>query len=378
MMIFSYLSLLLLTRSTVDHKEWDWYQQRKVVAIPSILRLQMNLGGAVIAMVALLLAWSIPTSRLDKQLEKLHDVLDDDPLAYLAQTWNQLLSDPDSYGQVTTDYYGADSLTLSGAIQLGDQVVMQVEAPPGRPYYWRSRLFDTYQDGSWSSQANIRLQDSQPPFEVKNEEMVLGSRIRVQQRFTMVSMPSRLVYAAPLPDVIDLPTQADLRYDDDQNMTIYAIRPQKVLDVGSSYLVTSLMSNANAPQLQSAGINYPRWIIDTQLYIPPASQGGRSNLLSRLCRRQTPPRPMIACAPLSSGFGRTSPTTKPSPPSVWARPCGLGAIRLPSGLLQLLCIGNGGHVAWAEAFPRGWRQVLQRVNGTGDSTLFGRRTPTLG
>ncbi len=282
MMIFSYLSLLLLTRSTVDHKEWDWYQQRKVVAIPSILRLQMNLGGAVIAMVALLLAWSIPTSRLDKQLEKLHDVLDDDPLAYLAQTWNQLLSDPDSYGQVTTDYYGADSLTLSGAIQLGDQVVMQVEAPPGRPYYWRSRLFDTYQDGSWSSQANIRLQDSQPPFEVKNEEMVLGSRIRVQQRFTMVSMPSRLVYAAPLPDVIDLPTQADLRYDDDQNMTIYAIRPQKVLDVGSSYLVTSLMSNANAPQLQSAGINYPRWIIDTQLYIPPSITGRTLELAQQI------------------------------------------------------------------------------------------------
>ncbi|MFZ4828560.1 MAG: transglutaminase TgpA family protein, partial [Phototrophicaceae bacterium] len=282
MMIFSYLSLLLVTRSTVDYREWDWYQRRMYLSVPPLLRLQMNLGGAIIAMVALLLAWSVPTAQLNEPLANLRQRFRDDPLTYLAQTWNQLLSDPETEGQVTADYYGADSLTLSGAIQLGDQVVMHVEAPPGRRYYWRSRVFDTYQNGSWSSQANIRLLDRQPPFEVINEEMVFGSRVRIQQRFTFVSMASRLVYTAPLPDMVDLPTEADLRYDDDQHMNIYSIRPQKVLEMGSSYLVTSLMSNADATQLQTAGIQYPRWIIDTQLYIPPTVTGRTLELAQRI------------------------------------------------------------------------------------------------
>ena len=282
MMIFCYLSLLMVTRSTVDYKEWDWYQRRMSVSIPQILRLQMSLVGSIIAMVALLLAWSVPTSLLDERLETLQQTLRDDPLTRLAETWNRLFTDLQTYGQVTTDYYGADSLTLSGAIQLGDQVVMEVEAPLGRRYYWRSRVFDTYQNGSWSSQANIRLQDSQPPFEVNNEEMIFGSRVPIQQRFTLISMPSRLVYSAPLPASVELATLADLRYDDRQRMNIYSIRPQKVLEVGSSYLVTSLMSNANAPQLQTAGIQYPKWIIDTQLYIPPSVTGRTLDLAQQI------------------------------------------------------------------------------------------------
>jgi hypothetical protein len=43
-----------------------------------------------------------------------------------------------------------------------------------------------------------------------------------------------------------------------------------VLQRGESYTATSLMSSATASQLRNAGENYPQWVRETQLYVPPS------------------------------------------------------------------------------------------------------------
>ena len=280
LIIFIFAALLLVVRSNLDAREWDWYVNG--VRVPQPMRQQFYRIGALFALATLLIAWAIPASDLQERLDQFQQFLAQDPINELGEFWNRLFAAGDIQGPATTDYYGSDTLDLGGAIQLGDQTVMLVTAPPGRRYYWRSRVFDTYEGGRWLPGADTRLSDPQAPLEVLHEDYVPGARVEVQQNFTMKLRASRLVYTAPQALSVDLPTKSDLRYisadgqfitpgtGSDQNvkaMNISVIRPSQVLVDGDSYSATSLMSNATAGQLRSAGTDYPAWVNSLYLYV---------------------------------------------------------------------------------------------------------------
>lgn len=277
---YSFLALLLVVRSNLDNREWEWYSSG--IQVPRQIRRQFNIVGLFLALLAVIIGWAIPSNDLQRRLDQFQAFMQAEPLTQLSEVWNRLFSTIDAYGPVTADYYGGDSLELSGAIQLGDQVVMQVEVPPGRRYYWRSRIFDTYQDGNWTSQASTRLLANEPPFNVVTPNE--SSRERVQQRFTMGLAASRLVYAAPQPAEVNIPVWADLRYvlPEVNAMNIYVLRPFRILEQGASYTATSLMSRAQADQLRAAGTDYPEWVRNTQLYVPPSVTGRTLQLASQI------------------------------------------------------------------------------------------------
>jgi transglutaminase-like putative cysteine protease len=264
---FLFLALLLIVRSNLDSREWDWYVNG--IRVPRSLRQQFLRVGAVLAVVALLIAWTIPIGDLQRQLDSFQNFLHNDPLTQIAEFWNRLFAPIDTQGPVTSDYYGGDSLQLGGAIRLGDQTVFLVSAPPVHRYYWRSRVFDVYENGRWTPAADIRLVDPDAPFDVNlTPDLIGGARESVQQEFTMGLSASRLIYTAPQPSEVNLGTRADLRYLNPltkEGMNISVIRPIRVLYQGDTYKATSLLSVATADQLRAASTDYPQWVRD--LYI---------------------------------------------------------------------------------------------------------------
>ncbi|MBZ0300931.1 MAG: DUF3488 and transglutaminase-like domain-containing protein [Anaerolineae bacterium] len=280
--VFMFMALLLVVRSNLDAREWDWYVNG--VRVPRRLRQQFYRMGAIFAGLALLFAWVIPSSDLQERLNRFQEFLAAEPLTQFSEFWNRLFAAGDIQGPTTADYYGGDSLQLGGAIQLGDQVVMLVSAPPGRRYYWRSRVFDTYEGGRWMPAADTRLTDPQAPLNVIHEPYLDGVRVPVEQTFTIGLRASRLIYTAPQALYVDLPTKTDLRYigaddrfispenrdDNVKAMNISVIRPAQVLDRGASYQATSLMSAASATQLRRAPATYPQWVRDLYLYVSPS------------------------------------------------------------------------------------------------------------
>lgn len=269
LIVYIFLSLLLIVRANLNLREWQWYTNGIRVA-PSFRPL-FNAAGTLLAFVVLFVGWATPLGDLQQRLDRFQEFMQAEPLVQFSEMWNRLFSTIDAYGPITADYYGGDSLQLSGALQLGDQVVMQVEAPPGRRYYWRSRVFDTYQEGNWSSQASVRLPDTEIPFTIVISDTL--ARDAVQQRFSVGVNASRLIYTAPQPASIDQPVRADLRYTIGDNMNIYVIRPFRVLKRGTVYTATSMMSNATSDQLRGASEDYPEWVRNTQLYVPPTVTG---------------------------------------------------------------------------------------------------------
>jgi transglutaminase-like putative cysteine protease len=279
LMAFVFLALLLFVRSNLDAREWDWYLNG--VRTPRKLRNQFLRVGALLALMTLIVGWSIPSGDLQDRLDSFQEFLQSDPLTDMAEFWSRLFSPIEAQGPTTADYYGGDSLELGGAIRLGDQTVLHVGAPTDRRYYWRSRVFDTYDYGRWTPAADTRLTASSAPLEINAEPN--AARQPVQQQFTMMLNASRLVYTAPQPAQVDLPTRSDLFYtapegDPNRAMSISVVRPLQVIRRGQEYTAVSQMSTATAHQLRQATTDYPEWVRRLYFYVSPSVTPRTANL----------------------------------------------------------------------------------------------------
>jgi transglutaminase-like putative cysteine protease len=274
---FLLVSLLLLIRSHIDTREFDWYLHR--VHFPNHVRRTFFQAGGMIALVVVLVAWIVPAGTDDKSLDRLNDLLSGEPLAKLADLWNRLFSSLEAEGIATADYYGGDELQLSGAIQLGDQPVMVVDAPFGPRYYWRSTIYDTYDSGSWTWKhiRSVRAYTDEEGLRLNPGAFVAGARRDVQQTFTMLLRATRLVYAAPQPIQMGLPVEAELDCVEDygracinenRQSDVAIIQARKTLRTGDSYNVMSSISMASADELRSASLTYPDWVL--RLYLQGA------------------------------------------------------------------------------------------------------------
>lgn len=269
--VYAVLALLLLVRSTVDAQEWDWYLKR--VSFPAGLRNQFLRWGAVLAIVLVGIAWVLPSGADGDNLDRVQEFLNSDPLDQINDLFNRLFASLENEGLVTADYYGGNSLQLGGAIQLGDQPVMLVEAPPlfssGTRYYWRSRTFSQYEGGRWTPTSAIRLTVPESGFAVQDAPVLAEARQAIEQTVTMIISASRLVYAAPQPAVLNLPVSVDMSYVDDtqRQMDVSVIRPLDVLRTGDIYEVVSSVSVADAPLLRTAGTVYPHWVVAEYLQV---------------------------------------------------------------------------------------------------------------
>jgi hypothetical protein len=276
---FVILSLLLLIRSHIDTREYDWFLHR--VSFPNYVRRTFFQAGGALAVALVLVAWMAPTGQDDKNLDRIRQLMSNNTLAKMAEIWNRLFASLEGQGIATTDYYGGDELQLSGAIQLGDQPVMIVKAPYGPRYYWRSTVYDSYDFSSWQWRhvRTVRAYTDNPGLQLNIGPSLPGARQDVRQTFTMLIQASRLVYAAPQPTMLDLPVEAELDcvddfgrtcVNDDHQSDVAIIRARKTLRTGDQYAVTSSVSTATAAMLRTAGTQYPDWV--RRLYLQGAVQ----------------------------------------------------------------------------------------------------------
>ena len=268
--LFLLMSLLLIVRSNIDARQWDWHISG--LRVPKIVRRQFAAIGLALAVLALAIAWAIPTSGLQERLDAFQRFLASDPIQQMAETLNRLLAPIEGEGPATTDYYGGDLLYLGGAVRLGDEVVLLVEAPRRKHrYYWRSRVFERYTAGQWAPSANLRITDPNAPLELSMDAEVIGQkRETVRQVFTVGAIHSRIYYAAPQPASIDQAGRIDLIYTDrpqNRSMNVSVIRPLRALKPGETYQARSLTSAAAAEDLRAAGTAYPTWVSNPNLYV---------------------------------------------------------------------------------------------------------------
>lgn len=271
---FMFLMLLVLARSTVEQREWEWFNAG--IRFPKRTRGQFMIVSVGMAIILVLLTAIAPVDPLQEQAESFQEFMQSDPLAEISEVWNRLFAPLNTDGPVSSDYYGGDSLQLSGAVQLGEQVIFTVEAPDdiGRRYYWRGRVFDTYEYGKWDNAATTRLIVGTAPLILRLEQD--AARQPITALFTVGARSMRLVHALPQVSRVELATNAYISYinpTDTENspMNVSAVRPYRVLQRGDIYAATSLVSTATADQLRAATAPYPDWIRNHPQYLRTSS-----------------------------------------------------------------------------------------------------------
>ena len=298
---FVLLSLLLLVRSHIDTREYEWFVHR--VNFPNYVRQAFFTAGAALALIIALVAWAAPTGEDDKSLDRVKDLLSGEAFTDMIDLWSRLFSSLEGDGIATADYYGGEDLQLSGAIKLGDQPVMVVQAPSGPRYYWRSTVYDTYDfnAGRWSHIRAVRAYTDNPGMPLNIGISQPGTRIDVQQTFLMLLRSSNLVHAAPQPVQLGLPVEAELNCVEDlqsrtcinenQPADVSIIRAREPLRSGDTYTVTSSVNVATAPILRQTGQDYPAWVMGLYLqgaYEVPASVRDLAINIVNQANAQTP------------------------------------------------------------------------------------------
>jgi transglutaminase-like putative cysteine protease len=267
---FLFLGLVALARSAYEQREWEWLSSG--VRFQRQSRGQTLWVGIAVAAVLAGISALAPVRPLEEQARSFQEFLQSDPLAELSEVWNRLFAPLSTEGPVSSDYYGGDSLQLSGAVQLGEQVIFSAAAPPApnnRRYYWRGRVFDTYEYGKWDNGADIRLTTPTAPFIATLEPD--NARVPIQVQFTVGARSMRLVHSVPQLLRVDLATRSYIRYitpdAPDSPMNVSAVRPFRVLQRDETYTATGLFSVATADQLRAAGTAYPTWIVQHPQYL---------------------------------------------------------------------------------------------------------------
>ncbi|MCY3835843.1 MAG: transglutaminaseTgpA domain-containing protein [Anaerolineaceae bacterium] len=272
--LFLLLALLLVARSQWEARAFRW--RRSGFRIQPALQIQNLVAAAAISALALLLASQAPTRDMQTQLDEFQDFLQQDPIQRMGEVFTRLVNVGDWEGTATTDYYGGDSLQLGGSIRLGEQEVFWVKAERDRRYYWRSRVYEIYDGRRWSADVTTRLSSGQE-LALTGTALTGQARVSVPQTITLALEANRLIYTAPQPAYVSVPTISDLRYigvgEDEVNLSV--IRPHRVLRRGARYEVLSQMSEASANQLRAAGENYPEWLANARLPAPTVTERTR-------------------------------------------------------------------------------------------------------
>jgi transglutaminase-like putative cysteine protease len=289
--LYLFLALLLLIRSHIDAREYDWYISRLAFR-SSVRRWFFRLGGLVAA-VALLLAWALPTGNAQENARRFQEFLNEESLSRLMDMANRLFGSLEGQGPLTANYFGGDQLQLGGPINLGNQIVMAVDAPPGPRYYWKSSTFDTYQGGKWTTNPNAEQRIGSGGITLSHSPTQAGMRRDVTQRFVITMGASRLVYAAPQLKTIRLPVRIQLDFIERGSgiadpLTFWAGEP---LLRGAQYSVVSSVSAASPEMLRRTGTQYPAWITGKYLQVPPEITQRTRDLAQQIVRAanaQTP------------------------------------------------------------------------------------------
>jgi transglutaminase-like putative cysteine protease len=272
LILYVFLALLLIVRSHVDAREYEWYRNR--VRYPRFMRQYFLRVGAAMAILFVLIGWVLPSGDDQENLDRFDNLMAS--VSNLSETLDNLFSSLESEGVASDDYFGGDELKLGGAITLGDDPVMLINAPPiPNRYYWRSTVYDTYFEGRWEHNRTVRATKEDPGLQLNIGDSVPGARQIVAQEFEMLLPTSWLVYAAPQPVEFRVPVRIELDCVGDPGaigcvntlgqVDMSVSRAVNVLREGDRYTVQSSVNIANANDLRAAGIDYPQWVTNRYL-----------------------------------------------------------------------------------------------------------------
>ncbi len=256
-------TLLLLVTSHLDEQVALWEEEH--VRYPLDVAYIFLRNGLLFSLIILLFAWYAPnvvgSRRVERWLEPLQD-----SWHRVQEEWGRIFSTLNyTPGGVIPAF--STSFSFRGAPNLTDTPYFTIKAKKGR--YWRAAVYDYYRGTGWddrisrtknlAANENVRL------------PLVVGGEILTQT--VTVELPGAVnLVAAPMPLQFSVPVEAEVLEYKGQlggGEEILFAYTHYVLNPGDTYSVVSYVLDPDAPSLRQAGTDYPDWVREHYLQLPP-------------------------------------------------------------------------------------------------------------
>jgi transglutaminase-like putative cysteine protease len=318
--LYLFFALFLWARTTYLHHRAGWQATRTPQA--PFLGLEMTRAAFYVALGLVIVAWIFPAPA---------DLLPTARRAWdrLSRPWNALrehlepLFAPLRGGNVPVvgEFYGPH-LPLGRGGERTETVILTVRAPSDYPigvrFYWRARVYDRYADGLWQA----TFPADQPVALTEDALTFPGREGRLPEwagRWTTVityttEFPISALYLAPQPVWVDLPVQADLAEAPDGTVDLAVLKAVPALPAGATYHARSALGAATVAQLRAAGTDYPQWVTERYLQLPPTVTPRMRELAAQIAAgKETPYDIAVAVTEYLRANIRYTPTVPPVP-----------------------------------------------------------------
>ncbi len=277
--VFLFGALLLLSASHLATRAAHWPSLLR--GLPASLSGWMLLASLSAAAVSALFGWRLSATPLISDRE---EVLR--PLRETYERITQRLSMLQTSGRSTVAVQPleqhADSLTLSGARTLSSAIVMEVNAPPAR-YYWRATSYDSYDGRTWRNTASTLLRA-----EAALRLPEYAARERVRAVLTLFRSSDTLFTPAQ-PLGASIRAQRLIEVLDEAQAAIVQLRAESLLSPGVRYEAEGSLSRASVSELRRASTQYPDWVVERYLQVPPQVPDRVRDLAANITRGSETP-----------------------------------------------------------------------------------------
>jgi hypothetical protein len=274
--LYCLAALLLLVRMHVYTRQRTW--RKAEVNYNLDVDLTFLRDGTLIAVLALFLAWTIPVAASSPRMADFLATFQE-PGEKVRTWWNRFFTSLNYRGRSTLVEFGR-TLVLGGAVNLANIPVLEVQAT--EPHYWRAVGYDTYTGSSWVNT------DSSEVVLLASSRSLNPAPYAAQREFLhtirMLEPGETLLFFTGQPLGSSLSARASLTYVPSsagrEATDVSMLSSLMSLRRDQSYTISSYVSSATANQLRAAGTDYPQWVEDRYLQLPPRLPR-RLRLLSR-------------------------------------------------------------------------------------------------
>lgn len=264
--IFTVLALVFVAITHLTSEESAW--RAETVRYDKGIRFDFLRSGLVAALIALMVAWSLPTMQASAAVG---DAMSgaSGPWRSFQDNWTRLFSSLRTYGTSTSDPY-QDTLVLGGPRTVGNGLVMDIYVQQELPYgvYWQAISYDTYEDGRWTASDVGGESLVHYPDDGALDIPLNLSREVITQTVVNYLPNSSFLYAAPEVLNTDKQMLVDGSVDETGHLLVTSVRARFALRQGDQYEVTSRISVADANSLRNTSTTYPQWVTDRYLQLP--------------------------------------------------------------------------------------------------------------
>jgi|DewCreStandDraft_4_1066084.scaffolds.fasta_scaffold00001_396 transglutaminase-like putative cysteine protease len=266
--LFSFVALMLISRLYYLQQKEHWSKKR--FYIPPQLSadaFQFTLG-CVLVLVTISLILPSNRNQLDfivRAWEKLKE-----PFASLRQDFENAFSSLRVTIQTQPELYER-TLNLGRGNELSEEEIFTAIASARLPeqtrIYWRSRVYDQYENGQWTL-SNFSTRE----YEANSFEVEMPSfpdrPSRLQSFSIYLNQPLTTLILPAQPYWTNIAVQLEYVDNPDGTVDLLAFRSPDPLPVGKAYSARASPSTISIQQLREAGEEYPAWVADRYLNLP--------------------------------------------------------------------------------------------------------------